>query len=95
MNTLANNLTAVKTDKKINSKLKAEFFRRYFKVVHGLFAVLLLIHFLPDRLTTDTYAPYVIWFAIGVEVFTLILSALIKKTTSLNLFVDIVAFIYD
>ena len=34
MNTLANNLTAVKTDKKINSELKTEFLKRYFRVVH-------------------------------------------------------------
>ncbi len=94
MNTLANNLTAVKTDKKINSELKTEFLKRYFRVVHGLFFVLLLIQFLPDRLTTDTYAPYGIWFAVGVEVITLIFSALIKKVESLNLFTDIVGFIY-
>ena len=94
MNTLANNLTAVKTDKKINSELKTEFLKRYFRVVHGLFFVLLLIQFLPDRLTTDTYAHYGIWFAVGVEVITLIFSALIKKVESLNLFTDIVGFIY-
>ena len=87
---------AIYSDKEIKepSKIKTEFFRRYFRVVHGLFAVLILIQFLPDKLTTDTYTSYVIWFAVGAELFTLILSALIKKPASLNLFVDIVAFIY-
>ena len=79
---------------KNSSGLKAEIFRRYFRVVHALFAVLLLIQLIPDQLTTETYASYVLWFAIGVEVFTLIVSAFIKKPKSLNLFVDIVAFIY-
>ena len=37
---------------------------------------------------------YVIWFAVGVEILTLIVSALIKKPLGLTLFVDIVSFIY-
>ena len=78
---------------KNSSGLKAEIFRRYFRVVHALFAVLLLIQLIPDQLTTETYASYVLWFAIGVEVFTLIVSAFIKKPKGLNIFVDIVAFI--
>jgi len=68
--------------------------QRYLRVVHGLFIVFLLIQLIPDKLTTETYAGYAIWFVIGVEVLTLIISALIKKPASLNLFVDIVAFIY-
>ena len=60
------------------SKIKTEFFRRYFRVVHVLFAVLMLIQLLPDQLATETYASYAIWFAVGVEVLTLIASALIK-----------------
>ena len=96
MNIPANTVSAVKPDKKIkiNSELKTEFLKRYFRVVRGLFAVLLLIQFLPDKLTTETYVSYVIWFAVGVEVLTLILSAFIKKPASLNLFTDIVGFIY-
>ncbi len=68
--------------------------QRYLRVVHALFIVFLLIQFLPDRLVTDTYAGYAIWFAVGIEVLTLIVSALIKKPVSLNLFVDIVGFVY-
>ncbi len=96
MNIPADTIPTAKADKKIkiNSELKTEFFRRYFRVVHGLFAVLILIQFLPDKLQTETYIFYVIWFAVGVEILTLILSAVIKKTASLNLFTDIVGFIY-
>ena len=68
--------------------------KRYLRVVHALFIVFLLIQLIPDSLTTDTAAAYVIWFVIGVEALTLIVSALIKKPVSLDLFVDIVAFIY-
>ena len=57
---------------KESSTTKAEFFRRYFRVVHALFAVLILIQFIPDQLPTETYASYVIWFAVGVEVLTLV-----------------------
>ena len=87
---------AIYSDKEIKepSKIKTEFFRRYFRVVHVLFAVLMLIQLLPDQLATETYASYAIWFAVGVEALTLIASALIKKPAALNLFVDIVAFIY-
>ena len=96
MNIPAGTIPTAKADKKIkiNSELKTEFFRRYFRVVHGLFAVLILIQFLPDQLQTETYIFYVIWFAVGVEILTLILSAVIKKTASLNLFTDIVGSIY-
>ena len=80
-----------KTEK---SKTKSEIFRRYFRVVHALFVVLMLIQFLPDQLPTETYASYVIWFAVGVEILTLVFSAFIKKPAALNLFVDIIAFIY-
>ena len=68
--------------------------KRYLRTVHFLFIALLLVQLLPDKLTTDTYAGYVIWFAVGVEILTLIVSALIKKPLGLTLFVDIVSFIY-
>ena len=68
--------------------------KRYLRVVHALFIVFLLIQLIPDSLTTDTAAAYSIWFVVGVEVLTLIISAFIKKPVSLNLFVDIVGFIY-
>lgn len=67
---------------------------RYLKVVHALFIVLILIQFLPDKLPAYTYASYLIWFAIGTEAVTLIASSLIKKKEGLDLFADIVTFIY-
>ena len=87
-------VSAVTFEKKETSKIKAEIMRRYFRMVHLLFALLILIQFLPNQLTTETYASYVIWFAAGAEVFTLVMSAFIKKHESLNLFVDIITFIY-
>ncbi len=68
--------------------------KRYLRVVHALFIVLLLIQLLPDQLSGDTYAQYVIWFAVGVEALTLLVSSFIKKPVGLNLFTDIVSFIY-
>ena len=76
MNIQTNDIAApaIYSDKEIKepSKIKTEFFRRYFRVVHMLFAVLLLIQLLPDQLATETYASYSIWFAVGVEALTLI-----------------------
>ena len=68
--------------------------KRYLRVVHALFIVLLLIQLLPDKLKGETYAQYVIWFVVGVEILTLIVSAFIKKREGLNLFTDIVSFVY-
>lgn len=68
--------------------------KRYFRVVHLFFIVLLLVQILPNKLTTEIYTSYVIWFAVGVEVLTLVITSLLKKEAGVNLFVDIVAFIY-
>ena len=68
--------------------------KRYLRTVHFLFIALLLVQLLPDKLTTETYAGYVVWFAVGVEILTLTVSAIIKKPLGLTLFADIVSFIY-
>ena len=68
--------------------------KRYLRVVHVFFIVFLLIQLLPDKLKGETYAQYVIWFAVGVEALTLLVSSFIKKPVGLNLFTDIVSFIY-
>ena len=68
--------------------------KRYLRVVHVFFIVFLLIQLLPDQLSGETYAQYVIWFAVGVEALTLLVSSFIKKPVGLNLFTDIVSFIY-
>ena len=56
--------------------------KKYLRVVHALFIVLLLIQLLPDQLSGDTYAQYVIWFAVGVEVLTLLVSSFINALSS-------------
>ena len=68
--------------------------QRYLRIVHLLFIVLILVQLLPNKLPTETYTAYVVWFAAGVEVLTLIYSALIKKPAALELFADIVSFVY-
>ncbi len=68
--------------------------KRYLRIVHVLFAALLLIQLIPDRLNTETYAQYVVWFALIAEALTLIVSSVIKKPLSLTLFVDVVSCIY-
>ncbi len=53
--------------------------KRYLRTVHFLFIALLLIQLIPDRLHTETYAQYVVWFAVGVELVTLIVSSFKKS----------------
>jgi len=68
--------------------------KRYLRTVHFLFLALLLIQLIPNQLNTETYAHYVVWFAVGVEILTLLVSSVIKKPAGLTLFADIVSFIY-
>lgn len=67
---------------------------RYLKVTNLLFVVLLLIQLLPDKIQKEPYTAYVVWFAVGLEVLVLALSALIRKKESRNLLTDIIGFIY-
>ena len=68
--------------------------QRYLRVTNLLFLILLGVQFLPDKVRQDPSTGYVIGLAVGVEVLVLIFSAVIKKSQSLNLFLDIVGFIY-
>ena len=68
--------------------------QRYLRVTNLLFLILLGVQFLPDKVRQDPSTGYVIGLAVGVEVLVLIFSAVIKKFQSLNLFLDIVGFIY-
>ncbi|MGN0639923.1 MAG: ABC transporter permease [Oscillospiraceae bacterium] len=67
---------------------------RFLRVTNLLFVVLLAVQFLPDKISKDTQTAYVIWFAVGAEVLVLLASALIKKPKGLNLFLDIIGFLY-
>lgn len=68
--------------------------QRYFRITNLLFICLIAVQFLPDNITKDSKSAYVLWFAIGVETLVLIVSALIKKTQGLNLFLDVVGFLF-
>ena len=68
--------------------------QRYLRFTNLLFLILLGVQFLPDKVRQDPATGYVIGLAVGVEVLVLIFSAVIKKSQSQNLFLDIVGFIY-
>jgi NitT/TauT family transport system permease protein len=55
---------------------------------------LLLVQLLPDSIKNETFNSYVILFAVGIEILTLVVSALSKKEKGLNLFLDIISFLY-
>ncbi len=64
------------------------------RVTNLLFVILIAVQFLPDKVSADTFTSYVISFAVGVEAVVLIVSALLKKPKGLNLFLDIIGFLY-
>jgi NitT/TauT family transport system permease protein len=68
--------------------------KRYLRVTNLLFLILIAVQFLPDRTSKPAESFNVVWFAIGLEVLVLILSALIKKPEALSLFLDIVGFVF-
>ena len=68
--------------------------KRYLRITHLLFILLLLIQLLPDRSTNDVFTNSLIIFAVGVEVVVLAASAFIKNERSLALLLDIAGFIY-
>ena len=68
--------------------------RRFLRVTNLLFVLLIAVQFLPDQISKDPQTSYVIWFAVIVEALVLLVSALIKKEESLNLFLDIIGFVY-
>lgn len=70
------------------------FIKRYFRTANLLFVVLLLIQLLPDTVKNETGTSYAVWFVIGVEALVLVVSAFVKNEKSLNLFLDIISFLY-
>ena len=67
---------------------------RYLRVTNLLFLILIAIQFLPDRVAKDSRISYVITFAVIVEAIVLIASSFIKKQEGLNLFLDIIGFLF-
>ena len=68
--------------------------KRWLRLTHVFFVILLLVQLLPDRSAKETAQGALIIFAIAVEVLTLLVSAFIKRQESLALLLDIVGFIY-
>ena len=68
--------------------------KRFFRITNLLFLVLIGIQFLPDQSAKPALSMNVIWFAAGLEVLVLLVSAVIKRQAGLTLFLDIVGFIY-
>ena len=53
--------------------------KRYLRVTHLLFIILLLIQLLPDRSTKEVFTGSLVTFAVGLEVIVLAASSFIKK----------------
>ncbi len=68
--------------------------KRYLRITHLLFIVLILIQFLPDRSTKDVFTGSLIAFAVGLEVIVLAASSFIRKEEGVSLLLDITGFVY-
>jgi NitT/TauT family transport system permease protein len=68
--------------------------KRFLRAANILFVILLLVQLLPNNATKDPFTLYTVVVSIGLEIIVIISSLLIKKEQSLNLFLDIMAFIY-
>lgn len=68
--------------------------KRFLRVTNLLFLLLIAVQLLPNQISKDPQTAYVIWFALGVEVLVLLVSALVKKEQGFNLFLDIIGFLF-
>lgn len=68
--------------------------KRYIRVTNLLFLILIALQLLPNKIQKDPQTAYVIWFAVGVELLVVLVSAVIKKPEGLNLFLDIIGFLF-
>ena len=68
--------------------------KRFLRVTNLLFLILFALQFLPDRTAKPAECLHVVWFALGLEILVLAVSALIKKPEGLALFLDIIGFVY-
>ena len=68
--------------------------KRFLRVTNLLFLILLAVQFLPNQISTDPKTSYVLVFAVGAEILVLLVSVFAKKEQSLNLILDIFAFLY-
>lgn len=70
------------------------FKKRFIRTTNLLFLILILVQLLPNAIEGEASASYTVWFAMGVEILVLAISALSKKEKNLHLFLDIISFIY-
>ncbi len=68
--------------------------QRYLRVTNLLFVILMAVQFLPDRIVDESKTAYILWFASGIELIVLTVSALLKNPHKLSLFLDIIGFIF-
>ncbi len=68
--------------------------KRFLRITHLLFVVLLLVQLLPDQSVKEVFTGSLIAFAVALEVVTVAASFFIKKEESLSLLLDIVGFIF-
>jgi NitT/TauT family transport system permease protein len=66
----------------------------FFKPGRLLFLVFLLVQLLPDKISKSSHSAYSIGFVVALEILTLTATALTKKTEDLELFSDILSFVY-
>jgi NitT/TauT family transport system permease protein len=66
---------------------------RFLKISHFLFIVFLLIQLLPDK-AKNPHPLYAVIFILAAETALLIVSILAKKIRAIDLFADIIAFVY-
>ncbi len=67
--------------------------QRFLRPVHILFAIALAIVLIPGK-GTDKYGVYLVGFLLILEALTLAVSAFVKKKPSLDVFLDIIGFLY-
>ncbi|MCC8169274.1 MAG: ABC transporter permease subunit [Oscillospiraceae bacterium] len=68
--------------------------KRYLRVANALFVILMLVQLLPNRISGDAHTAYLIGFAAVLEIIVLAVSTVSKTESGLNLFLDIIAFLY-
>ena len=68
---------------------------RFLRVTHLLFALLLLVQLIPDHTGVgEAHTAWLVGFAVALEILTLALTPLFKKREGLDLFLDIIGFIF-
>lgn len=68
--------------------------KRFLRAVNFLFIVLITVQFLPNSELKEDNGIYVIWFSLIVEAAVILISLISKKEIALNLFSDIISFLY-